>query len=216
MKPGPTAPPPAGRDTALPVRVNRIGLILVPLLVLATGCTVRAAAPDRPTTPPFADCLALTAVPPSAPPGADPAIGGDPLPAVELPCLGGGPGVRPSDLRGPAVMNLWASWCVPCRQELPALQRFATRAGDAVHVVGVVTRDDRDSAVALATDLGVSFPALEDPEEKVVRGVPGPDLLPVTVLIDRAGRTRLVHQKAVDEATLSALVERHLGVRVPA
>ncbi|HEX8628793.1 MAG TPA: TlpA disulfide reductase family protein [Catenuloplanes sp.] len=203
--------------------MNRIGLILVSLLVLATGCTDPATAPDRSAPPPpFGDCAALTVPPPAAPPGAVP---GDPppdavprdaaLPDVELPCMTGGGAVRATGLRGPAVVNLWASWCPPCRKELPAVQRFAARATGTVHVVGVVTHDDRDAAATLATELGISFPTLEDREEKVRKGVRGPGL-PVTVLIDRSGRIRLVQLKPVDDATLRGLVERHLGVRVPA
>lgn len=203
---------PARRRTPAAIRVNRIALIFVPLLVLAAGCTAGAVAPDRPL-PPFADCAALTAAPPRAPAGAGSPPGGDPLPDVALPCVTGGTAVRLTDLRGPAVINFWASWCPPCRKELPAVQRYATRAAGTVHVIGIISRDDPDSSAALATELGVSFPALADPDDQVLRGLRRRGL-PVTVLIDRVGRSRYVHHATVDEAGLGTLVERHLGVRV--
>lgn len=140
---------------------------------------------------------------------------GRPLPDVRLPCLAGGAPVRLTDLRGPAVINLWASWCGPCRRELPALQRFADRAAGRVHVLGVVTRDAPARAASLATDLGVSFPAVDDPEQRLLRDVRGPGL-PTTVLLDRDGHIRYVQPgQEMDGPELARLVREHLAVTVP-
>ncbi|WP_018352229.1 TlpA disulfide reductase family protein [Longispora albida] len=124
---------------------------------------------------------------------------------TELPCFTGG---AQSTIQGPAVVNLWASWCAPCRQELPAFQRLADQGK--VKVIGVVTLDDRSRALSTAKDLGVTFPALYDPEGKVHKST-GKSFLPITLFVDRDGKT--VHTytgAALDDATLAKLVEEKL------
>jgi thiol-disulfide isomerase/thioredoxin len=138
---------------------------------------------------------------------------GSPLPELSLPSLTTDEDVTLADLPGPLVVNLWATWCAPCREELPELQRYADAAAGEVSVLGVVTEDPRRSAAAaLAEDLGLEFPSVDDPEGRLksALGVPG---LPVTVFVDSAGLVRYVHQgSGLDESTLAELVEEHLGV----
>jgi thiol-disulfide isomerase/thioredoxin len=137
------------------------------------------------------------------------------LPALELPCFTGGEPVVLSDLRGPAVVNLWASWCPPCREELPVLQRYADRNDGEVSVVGVVTRDSREKAASLADGLGITFPALDDRGGELLAQL-GAAGLPVTLFVDRSGRIAYLHQgPALDEATLAELATEHLGVATP-
>jgi thiol-disulfide isomerase/thioredoxin len=134
------------------------------------------------------------------------------LPDLRLPCFTGGDPVGLAAVRGPAVVNLWASWCPPCRKELPAFQRLAGRAGGQLHVVGVDTRDDRDAARSLAVDFGLTFPTLFDPDEQLRRKV-ARNALPITLFVDAEGRVRHIDNTgALDDSSLSALVERHLGV----
>ena len=59
------------------------------------------------------------------------------LPAVTLPCLGGGPSVRLDSLRGPLVVNLFAQWCGPCRSEMPYYEELHQKARGTLDVVGV-------------------------------------------------------------------------------
>lgn len=187
----------------------------VALMLAAAGCDgAEGSAPAAEPAPPFADCAALTTPPPSAAP-VTPAGKGEPLPDVALPCFTGGQQVTVSAIRGPAVVNLWGSWCGPCREELPAFQRFAERAAGKVTVVGVDTRDTRAAASSLAGDLGVTFPNLFDPAEQL-RAKIGVAALPATLFVDRDGRVRhLYNSTALDDATLATLAARHLGVTLP-
>jgi cytochrome c biogenesis protein CcmG, thiol:disulfide interchange protein DsbE len=113
----------------------------------------------------------------------------DGLPDLTLPCLGGGRDVHLPGLAGrPMVVNLWASWCEPCRQELPRLQEYAERADGLVDVIGVDFMDVRpDAALELARRSGVTFPLVADLDAQL-RGplrLPG---MPVTLIVDADGR----------------------------
>ncbi|SCL14855.1 TlpA family protein disulfide reductase [Micromonospora inyonensis] len=204
-----------------------------------------AASPAASGDSPFADCAALTA-PPSAAPAAStgptaatssapaaapttssaPAAGGSSpatvsgagrgLPDLSFACLTGGGEVSLRAVRGPAVINLWASWCTPCRKELPAFQRLHERMAGQVHVIGVNTRDDRPRAVSVGEDFGISFPTLVDTDQRLQREL-APNVLPITILVDAQGRVR--HQDvsgALDDARLADVVRRHLDLDVPA
>ena len=189
------------------------GSVLV--LALLAGCTAQAAPTPSPATPeqasPFAACTALGAAPPSAAPSS--ATGGAELPDLELPCFTGGEPVRLPELRGPAVVNLWASWCGPCRDELPLMQRLADRSGGRLHVLGVDVGDGRDAAASFAVGKQVTMPTLYDREKRLLSAL-GRVNLPVTVFIDAAGRD-YVHVKPVRTADeLSELVRTHTGVPV--
>ncbi|MGN9910692.1 TlpA family protein disulfide reductase [Phytohabitans sp. LJ34] len=184
------------------------------LVLAVAGCGGSDEAPPTPEPPPFADCAALTVPPPAAVP-VTLAGEGKALPEVALPCFTGGQDVTVSAIRGPAVVNLWGSWCGPCREELPAFQRFAERAAGKVTVVGVDTRDRRSAASSLATDLGVKYPNLFDEDERL-RAELGITVLPATLFVDRDGRLRhLYNSSALDDATLATLAAKHLGVTLP-
>jgi thiol-disulfide isomerase/thioredoxin len=185
------------------------------LVLVVAGCGGSDETPPAPDGPaPFADCAALAAPPPAAAPVAL-AGEGKPLPEVALPCFTGGQDVTVSAIRGPAVVNLWGSWCPPCREELPAFQRFADRAAGKVTVVGVDTRDSRSAASSLAADLGLSYPNLFDPDERLRLEVEV-SALPATLFVDRDGRVRhLYNSTALDDATLATLAAKHLGVTLP-
>ncbi len=137
------------------------------------------------------------------------------LPDLSLPCLRAGADTPIAHLGTAAIVNLWASWCGPCRQELPAFQRYADRAGDRVLVIGVNTKDRRPAAESLAGELGLRLPMLYDRDGAVLAAV-GRTALPVTLFVDAGGGIAyLYNAQALDEATLQALAAQHLGVVLP-
>ena len=148
-----------------------------------------------------------------------PDSGGDPpaeraLPDLTLECLGGGQAVRLPGLVGtPTVINFWASWCAPCREELPLLARADEAYGDDLRILGVDFADSApDGAIELARASGVTFPLLADPgsETKGPLRVVG---LPQTVFVDAQGRMVATERVAFRSyADLTAAIDEHLGV----
>ena len=195
---------------------RRAAVALLPLLLIVAGCTTPEPTPTASAGPsPFADCTTLRPATDGTTTRSAPA-GAPELAGLSLSCFTGGQQVALDTIPGPAVITLWASWCPPCRKELPAFQRLADRAGDQVRVVGVNTRDGRSQAESVGTDFGLRFPNLVDREETLLRRIARP-LLPATLFVARQGRVRHVDQSgALDDAALAELVGRHLDVRVPA
>lgn len=138
------------------------------------------------------------------------------LRSVQLPCMHDATSVDLSRPVGrPVVLNLWASWCRPCAQELPAFQRLHDRAGGRLTVIGVNTEDGVDRAVSAAADLRLSFPSVYDRGGEVLRSLRRV-ALPVTAFVDARGRVVAVYNgPALTDAALAALVRRHLAVAVP-
>jgi peroxiredoxin len=106
-----------------------------------------------------------------------------------------GENLRLSEFRGDVVMiNFWATWCGPCRQEMPLLdelyQRYE-RVG--FSLLGVNIDDDSRKAMTMISDLGVNFPVLFDSSKEVSK-LYQVDAMPVTVIVDRGGTVRYVHQ----------------------
>ncbi|MEU7797448.1 MULTISPECIES: TlpA family protein disulfide reductase [Micromonospora] len=200
--------------------MRRFAYLLAPLLLAAAGCTATTEQPERPAPAtraerpsPFADCTPLTVAPAAASPTLA-GKAGDQLPDLTLNCFTGGTPVSLRDVKGPAVINVWASWCPPCRKELPAFQRLSERADGRFQVIGVNSRDSRGGAQSIGEDYGVDFPMLLDQGDAFQRAL-GRNAFPLTVLVDADGRIRHTDATgALDDARLAALLQRHLGVRV--
>jgi peroxiredoxin len=105
-----------------------------------------------------------------------------------------GENLRLSEYRGEVVMiNFWATWCGPCRQEMPILDELYARYQRAgFHLLGVNIDDNQQQAMEMVDELGVSFPVLFDSRKEVSR-LYAVEAMPVTLLLDRAGTIRHVH-----------------------
>lgn len=106
-----------------------------------------------------------------------------------------GENLRLSEFRGDVVMvNFWATWCGPCRQEMPLLDELYARYGRVgFSLLGVNIDDNQSKAMTMISELGVNFPVLFDSSKEVSK-LYDVDAMPVTVLIDREGTVRYVHQ----------------------
>jgi peroxiredoxin len=105
-----------------------------------------------------------------------------------------GENLRLSEYRGDVVMiNFWATWCGPCRQEMPLLDELYTRYQRVgFNLLGVNIDDDSRRAMQMIDELGVSFPVLFDSKKEVSK-LYEVEAMPVTVLVDREGMVRHVH-----------------------
>ncbi|MFI6776142.1 redoxin family protein [Nocardia sp. NPDC050412] len=147
-------------------------------------------------------------------PSAD-TVGRGPLAGLGLSCLSDGKSVDlAAALAGkPALLNLWAYWCGPCAKELPDVQEYARRAGNAITVLTVHSDPDEARALALLTDLKVTLPGVLDPRTKVRTAVGAPAVLPVSVLLRADGSVAEVVVRAfngVDD--IADTVANNLGV----
>ncbi len=187
---------------------------LVPAVVLTallTGCVAGPPQQGDADPPPRGTVTTLAACPEQTD---EPAADGSALPDVSFDCPGGGeldlaraPGV-------PTVVNLWGSWCPPCREELPLLQEFAETAGERVRVVGLISKDGLPQADSFAADAGLTFPQAFDADGELMAEL-GLNALPYTAVLAADGT--LAHSEigpveSVDE--LRALAAEHLGVQL--
>jgi thiol-disulfide isomerase/thioredoxin len=128
----------------------------------------------------------------------------------------GGPGFTlPEDLRGhPLVLNVWASWCIPCRKEMPAFQSVYLRAGDTVGFLGVDYLDEESAARRLVADTGVTYPLAADPKGTEVAKF-GVTALPTTLFFSADGALAGRRFGELDADRLLAAIGTYLGEQVP-
>jgi thiol-disulfide isomerase/thioredoxin len=112
-------------------------------------------------------------------------------------------------LRGtPVVVNLWGSWCAPCRREAPSLTTAARRFGSRVQFLGVDLQDSRTEARVFIRDAGWPYPSVFDPPRAVLTGL-GLLGTPITLVFDRAGHQVAVFNGPIERAhTLEAAIRR--------
>lgn len=118
-----------------------------------------------------------------------------------------------ADLRGRVVvLNSWASWCAPCRQEAPAFVALSNGSNPQdVTVVGLNVTDEATAAQGFIDEYGVPYPSIVDSDGAILRTIPGvpPSSLPSTVILDREGRiaARIVGETdAIELGTLIGAV----------
>jgi cytochrome c biogenesis protein CcmG, thiol:disulfide interchange protein DsbE len=128
---------------------------------------------------------------------------GDRVPDRALPVLGGTGGGKIADYRGEWVLvNLWASWCPPCRQETPVLERFwKSNRGRGIAVLGINVQDNEEDALAFLGEFGATYPELRSigAERSDAFGATG---VPENFLVDPRGRLALIWRRPVDEQIL--------------
>jgi cytochrome c biogenesis protein CcmG/thiol:disulfide interchange protein DsbE len=137
---------------------------------------------------------------------------GEPVPDRELPMLEGGGSGDIADYRGRWVLvNLWASWCGPCRHEAPILERFWKRhRADGVTVLGINVQDNSEDATAFAREYHLTYPQLRSvgDERSSAFGSTG---VPENFLVDPEGRLALIWRGPVDERFLREEVLPAIG-----
>ncbi len=182
--------PPAHRYTSAPMR----SWLKIGLLVLLAGVGALWLSPG---------------------PGQGGALVGEPAPPMVLPDLAGRQ-VSLASLRGKAVaLNFWATWCPPCKEELPAFaEAWRASRGRCVEIVGVTEESTRDDALAEVTRMDVPFPIVLDPEGTVARAyaVTG---YPRTYVIDADGRVRKIFTGRVSRERLEAALAPHIPASCP-
>jgi thiol-disulfide isomerase/thioredoxin len=110
----------------------------------------------------------------------------------------------------PVILNLWASWCGPCRAEMPAFDAISKVTPD-VLFLGVAVEDDPDAAREFAAEIGVSYPLAIDEADRVGRRYPSPGL-PATYFITADGSIARTVFGQLDEAQLEELITGLLGI----
>ena len=141
------------------------------------------------------------------------AAGEEGVPAVRLPCLTDGAELALDDLGGrPVLVNLWASWCAPCREEMPLLQQAYERYGDQIGFLGVDTQDTRSAAVSFLADFGITYAHVVDDDKQLLTelGAPG---LPLTLAVDADGR---IVDRQIGQMSAARLEELATGLAASA
>ena len=139
---------------------------------------------------------------------------GQPAADFDGPTLAGS-SLKLSSLRGKVVLvDFWASWCEPCKKELPLLDKLAPRLrARGVEIVAVNIDDDKNKAADFVRRLGLRLTVVADPGKKIV-GAWQPPKMPSSFVVDKAGVVRTVHagfepgDEAKLEAELTTLVSR--------
>jgi len=133
------------------------------------------------------------------------------LPAVSGPALGSNTTISTHDFRGKVVViNVWGSWCPPCRKEAPDLQAASVETKDVAQFVGITSKDyDPAPAEAFVRSFKISYPSIYDPTGKVLLAFAGelpPSAIPSTMIIDRQGRLAVRVLSEVSKITLVDMI----------
>ncbi|MCH9643023.1 MAG: TlpA family protein disulfide reductase [Actinomycetia bacterium] len=122
-------------------------------------------------------------------PGPGPGPGPEPLRGIVLECAGDGSEVDVAEsLAGrPTVLNLWAYWCGPCTEELPAMAEYQRRVGSGVTVLTVHQDENETAALLRLAELDVRLPTLQDGRRSIAAALQVPNVMPATVVLRADG-----------------------------
>jgi cytochrome c biogenesis protein CcmG/thiol:disulfide interchange protein DsbE len=143
------------------------------------------------------------------------ALQGQDAPELSLPIVAnapaGGSALTLSGLKGhPVLLDFWATWCGPCRKEVPIVNGIAQRYGEqGLEVIGVNTSDQSGNAAGFAKSHHLTFPIAFDEEQRAATAF-GVDTLPTLVVISKTGKILAVRIGETSDSELDALVKRAL------
>lgn len=208
MRSGPS-PRPAQQDPRWSTWVFSGALLGVALLALG-GCTQDSSAGERvsgdASSQGYVSGDGTTTILAPAERSAAPAVRGETLTGAPFDL---------ADLRGEVVvLNVWASWCAPCRDEAADLQEVSEQLADDVQFVGLNIRDSVPAAAAFVRKYRITYPNVSDPDGTLLLGFAGtlpPSAIPSTLVIDREGRVAARAVGPVDRSRLLGLIEPVLG-----
>ncbi|KXW75077.1 membrane protein, partial [Mycolicibacterium phlei DSM 43071] len=146
-------------------------------------------------------------------PGAGP--GPESLRGITLECVGDGALVDVAEaLAGRAVvLNLWAYWCGPCTEELPAMAEYQRRVGPAVTVLTVHQDENETAALLRLAELGVRLPTLQDGRRRIAAALRVPNVMPATVVLRADGTVADILPRPFTSADeIAAAVNPQIGV----
>jgi thiol-disulfide isomerase/thioredoxin len=154
--------------------------------------------------------------------------------AALAPCPADGSGAGPAKLRGitvacaadgaavdvakalagrTVVLNLWAYWCAPCAEELPAMAEYQRRVGPAVSVVTVHQDENETAALLRLAELGVRLPTLQDGRRLIAAALQVPNVMPATVVLRPDGSVAEILPRSFASADdIAAAVDPQIGV----
>lgn len=181
---------------ALGVAVLAVAALVAVLALRGDGKSAPAATGD------LAAVRAQAKLSPCPPPSGKPVAQAE---GIQADCLGDGARVDVAKVLGgaPTLVNVWASWCQPCRTELPVLQRYADEP-DAVRVLGVQVASPAEDGLGLLTQLGVHLPSLYDGGGQtgpIRAALKVPSALPASYLVTADGQVRLIATPRLFEST---------------
>ena len=192
------------RGTAA-MAARQLPLLAAVLALVATGCGA-----SRPSSvgsdlsarggpePSWVSSPTLNACPPPAP------VAHADLPSTTLHCLGSGPALALDRLPArPYIVNLWASWCIPCQREAPRFATAVAASHGRIGFVGVDTEDERGSALDFLHHFRLDYPQLFDRNGDVLHRLPAAGL-PVTLAVDAAGQVVYRRIGEISAAQLAA------------
>ena len=140
-----------------------------------------------------------------------PAAEREDAPELSGPTLDGGTWSLADQQGKTVVLNVWASWCPPCRAEMPGLQRLSVRyAEQGVAFAGLDTRDTDAAASAFIENIGVTYPQVVDPDGRLLlafRDTLPPQAIPSTLIVDDEGRIAARVIGPITEPRLAALLD---------
>ncbi|MCB9411870.1 MAG: TlpA family protein disulfide reductase [Actinobacteria bacterium] len=132
-------------------------------------------------------------------------------PEISGKTLDGGTWSSADALGDVTVLNVWASWCAPCRAEAPALQRsYESHLDQGVQFVGINTRDTDAAANAFVARYGITYPNLVDPDGQVqlqLRDSLPPQSIPSTLFLDKQGRVAARVLGEIDPTRLDGIID---------